>query len=88
MAFSRTFSAWKFITPDKVIVKLPFYTLAPQSLIFNRIEHCPQGNQIILEFLRKSEAHKAPEYSGIRHETPRNESPGAEYSDKSDPIWR
>ena len=86
MSFSRTFNAWKFITPDKVIIKLPLHTLKPQELMLTKVDTCIQGNQIILEFSRSplhQHQHKGPVFS-----KPSDEGLGAEYSDKSDPIWR
>ena len=88
---SRVFNAWKFVTQDKVIVKLPLHSLKPQELMLTKVNSCLQGNQIILEFSRSPlhrDQYKGPEVNGIRHETPRNESSRTEYSDKSDPIWR
>jgi hypothetical protein len=95
MNFSRTFNAWKFVTSEKVIINLPLHTLKPQELMLTKINTCIQGNQIILEFSRSplhQDQYKGPGFSDIRHgatgKATRNESPGTEYSDKSDPIWR
>ena len=93
MAYSKTFNAWKFVTQEKVIMKLPLYSLKPQELMLTKVNSCFQGNQIILEFSR-SPLHQA-QYKdlGITRDREnvretRNEGTGAEYSDKSDPIWR
>lgn len=89
MSFSRTFNAWKFITPDKVIIKLPLHTLKPQELMLTKVDTCIQGTlgaQIILEFSRSplhQHQHKGPVFS-----KPSDEGLRTEYSDKSDPIWR
>ena len=85
MSFSRFFNAWKFVTPEKVVVKLPFHSLKAEELIFNKMDYCIQGNQIILTFERKL---KAPERNAYKDESRRNESFGSQYSDKTDPIWR
>lgn len=87
--FSRTFNAWKYVTPDRLIVKLPLqYPMKPQDYAFNQMEVCHQGNQIILTFDNVSKISKDSDNSFSRYEAPRNVRPRAEYSDKSDPIWR
>ena len=85
MAYSKTFNAWKFVTQEKVIMKLPLYSLKPQELMLTKVNSCFQSNQIILEFSRSplhQEQYKDPWL------TKNNEGTRAEYSDKSDPIWR
>lgn len=86
MSFSRTFNAWKFVSPEKVIIKLPLHSLKPQELMLTKVNSCFQGNQIILEFSR-SPLHR-PQYKAPGFSENRDEGTGAEYSDKSDPIWR
>jgi len=84
MNFSRTFNAWKFVTPDKLIVKLPLHhPMKAYDYAFNQMEVCNQGNQIIVTFDNVSKISKGPNSSHSRHEGLR-----AEYSDKTDPIWR
>jgi len=90
MAYSKTFNAWKFVTQEKVIMKLPLYSLKPQELMLTKVNSCFQSNQIILEFSRSplhQDQYKGP-WLTKNNEATRNEGTGAEYSDKSDPIWR
>lgn len=77
---SRFFQCWKFMTTEKVVVKLPFHSLKALDLTFNKMEHCAQGNQIILTFDRKPKEliQGYVRYEGLR----------TEHSDKTDPIWR
>lgn len=87
--FSRTFNAWKYVTADKLIVKLPLqYPMRPHDYVFNQMEVCHQGNQIILTFDKVSNISKDSQYTFSRYEAPGNEGTRAQYSDKSDPIWR
>jgi len=86
MSFSRIFNAWKFITPDKVIIKLPLHSLKPQDLMLTKVDTCIQGNQIILEFSR-SPLHQA-QHKGSVFSKLSDEGLRTEYSHKSDPIWR
>lgn len=92
MNYSKTFSAWKFVSRESVIIKIPLYSLKPQELMLTKVSPCFQGNQIILEFSR-SPLHQ-DQYKDLGISKPRdvretrNESPRTEYSDKSDPIWR
>lgn len=97
MAYSKTFNAWKFVTQEKVIMKLPLYSLKPQELMLTKVNSCFQSNQIILEFSRSPLHQEQYTEGGLRHKGPgasksneatRNEGTGTEYSDKSDPIWR
>ena len=80
MSFSRFFNAWKFVTPDKVVVKLPFHSLKAEELIFFKMDYCIQGNQIVLTFNRKPKVHLPS--------TPKHDQGGEEYSQKSDSVWR
>lgn len=90
MNYSKAFNAWKFVTPEKVIVKLPLYSLKPQELMLTKVNSCFQGNQIILEFSRSPlHSHQYKDLGVSKNnEATRNESLGTEHSDKSDPIWR
>lgn len=88
MNFSRTFNAWKYVTPDKLIVKLPLHSLRAQDYAFKQMDICHQGNQIVLLFDNVSKISKDSANKFSRYETPGNEGTRAEYSDKSDPIWR
>ena len=80
MSFSRFFNAWKFVTPEKVVVKLPFHSLKAEELIFNKMDYCIQGNQIVLTFNRKLKASEIDnyKYEGLR----------TQYSDPPDERWR
>ena len=80
MSFSRFFNAWKFVTPEKVVVKLPFHSLKPEELTFFKMDYCIPGNQIVLTFNRKP---KVPEPNKSRYD-----QGGEEYSQKSDSVWR
>lgn len=87
MSFSRVFNAQKFVTLEKVVIRIPFHSLKAGELTFNKMDYSIPGNEIILT-LNRCTPYKAPENTYTRYETPRNEISRAEYSDKSDPIWR
>ena len=80
MSFSRFFNAWKFVTPEKVVVKLPFHSLKAEELLFNKMDYCIAGNQIVLTFNRKPLPQKMPKGPPLPCEV--------EYQQKTDPIWR
>ena len=78
---SRFFNAWQYLTPNKLIVKLPLqYPMRAQDYAFNQMEICHQGNQIILEF------QKMPKdaVSNITNESIWR----GEHLQKKEPIWR
>jgi hypothetical protein len=81
---SRFFNAWQYLTPNKLIVKLPLqYPMRAQDYAFNQMEICHQGNQIILTFDNVSKISKESENTFSRYESLRTE-----HSDKADKIWR
>jgi hypothetical protein len=77
---SRHFQCWKFITRETVIVKLPLHSLKAEELYFKKMDYCAQGNQVILEFTRKS---KDPIQNITNEEIWRRA-----HLQKEDSIWR
>jgi hypothetical protein len=83
MNFSRTFNAWKFVTPDKLIVKLPLHSLRAQDYAFKQMDICHQGNQIVLLFDNVSKISKDSVIDNYKYEGLRTQ-----HSDPPDQRWR
>jgi len=53
----RTINVLKTVTPSDVVIQIPLVIIKTEDLIFKDITYTPQaeGNEIILQFYRKSE---------------------------------